>query len=187
MGIHQTEKKENMDKTTESFAFDCPEWNISDDEENEVDQWFTEVNHKKHEAKKRRKSARKRRTLHRTPKKENAAMEDKENLEPAEVTRDVQVKPLEYNIQQSVLPRPQKRPKLMIDERPSISMSRLAQLARPKIRLANPDYPEKLDFPKTMRTSQPVKNKTSRKTTHAISPKLRTARRQRRLQVLTEN
>ena len=27
-----------MDKTTESFAFDCPDWNISDDEENDVDQ-----------------------------------------------------------------------------------------------------------------------------------------------------
>ena len=28
------EKKEkNMDKTTESFAFDCPDRNISDDEE----------------------------------------------------------------------------------------------------------------------------------------------------------
>ena len=32
--ICQMEKKEkNMDKTTESFAFDCPDRNISDDEE----------------------------------------------------------------------------------------------------------------------------------------------------------
>ena len=113
-------------------------------------------------------------------------MEDKENLEPAEVTRDVQVKPLEYNIQQNVLPRPHKRPKLMVEERPSISMSRLAQLARPKIRLANPDYPEQLDFPRTMRTYQPVKNKRSRKLTQPISPKLKTARRRRRLRVLTD-
>ena len=146
--------------------------------------WFTEVQHKKHEAKKRRKSTKKRRTLHRTPKKENTNMEDKENLEPVEIEREI--KTMEHLDNVTALPRPPKRAKMMIEDRPSITMTRLAQLARPKVRLTNPDFPERIDFRKSMRKYQPVKRR-SHKTTQAISPKLRTARRQRRLQVLNED
>merc|ERR1711935_519173 len=123
--IEKKVKEKKMNKTTDTFAgFECPEWEVIE-EENDVDktieQWFTNAQTAKHERRQKRKSLKKRRTLH------------KESVEPIERQRNMCE--LQKPAPKQDLPVP--KPKLCVIDQPRMTMSRLNQLAQPKHRRSN--------------------------------------------------